>query len=190
MTIRDSLLGIGGRLGRALWRTAVREASRRTADRRTPAPRPSGGRRSGPAVHRGGQVAYPGDFVGPAKVQYTPNPDGVPDPVEIVWTWVPFEEDHDRGKDRPVLVVGRDGPWLLGLMLTSKDHDVPGGTRGGRDWLDVGSGGWDRQDRPSEVRLDRVLRVDPQTVRRGADRLDRARFQTVSDALRTRHGWR
>jgi hypothetical protein len=122
-------------------------------------------------------------------VQYTPSRDGRPDPGEIVWTWVPFEEDHSQGKDRPVLVVGRDGLWLLGLMLTSKDHDVPGGRRGGRDWLDVGTGSWDRQGRPSEVRLDRVLRVNPQTVRREAAELDRARFEVVADALRARHGW-
>ena len=46
---------------------------------------------------------------------YAARPDGRPDPGEIVWTWVPFEEDHTQGKDRPVLLIGRDGRWLLGL---------------------------------------------------------------------------
>ena len=36
---------------------------------------------------------------------------------------MPFEEDHTQGKDRPVLLVGTDGPWLLAVPLTSKDHD-------------------------------------------------------------------
>ena len=65
---------------------------------------------------------YPGDFRGTAAVRYAPSPDGAPDPGEIVWTWVPYEEDHTQGKDRPVLLVGRSGPRLLALMLTSKDH--------------------------------------------------------------------
>jgi PemK-like, MazF-like toxin of type II toxin-antitoxin system len=193
MVIRDSVLRIGRGLGRALWRTAAREAGRRTA-RRLRGPETGGGRPAGGAsrprsVGPSG-TEYPGDFTGTASVEYTPAGDGRPDPGEIVWTWVPFEEDHGQGKDRPVLVVGRDGLWLLGLMLTSKDHDAPGGSRGGRDWLDVGTGSWDRQGRPSEVRLDRVLRINPQTVRREAARLDRARFTVVADALRARHGWR
>jgi hypothetical protein len=70
--------------------------------------------------------SYLSDFTGTIRVQYEPHPDGVTDPGEIVWTWVPFEEDHSRGKDRPVLVVGRDGRYLLALPLTSKDHHRDG----------------------------------------------------------------
>lgn len=99
---------------------------------------------------------------------YAPKPDGVPDPGEIVWTWVPFEEDHRQGKDRPVLLIGREGPWLLGLSLTSKDHDrdAEQEARAGRAWVDVGTGAWDRRGRPSEVRVNRIVRVDPGGVRR------------------------
>ena len=114
------------------------------------------------------------------RAQYAPRLDGDPDPGEIVWTWVPFEEDFSQGKDRPVLLVGSDGDWLLGVMLTSKDHsrDARDEARWGRYWLDVGSGPWDAQGRDSEVRLDRVLRVDPGAVRRegavvGRDVFDR-----------------
>ena len=42
------------------------------------------------------------------KVVYAPDLDGRADPGEIVWTWVVYEDDPTRGKDRPVLVVGRD----------------------------------------------------------------------------------
>lgn len=116
------------------------------------------------AAHAG----YPGDYQGPLTVDYAPDLDGDADPGEIVWTWVPFEEDATQGKDRPVVIVGRDGIWLLGLMLTSKDHsrNAELEARRGRSWLDIGTGEWDRKRRDSEVRLDRVIRVDPATVRR------------------------
>ncbi|GAA2866879.1 type II toxin-antitoxin system PemK/MazF family toxin [Paenarthrobacter ilicis] len=128
----------------------------------------------------GQSSAYPGDFRGQFAINYSPKPDGQPDPGEIVWGWVPYEEDHSQGKDRPVLLVGSDGRWLLGLMLTSKDHD-----RGARadDYVDIGAGAWDRQGRPSEVRIDRVIRLDPRSIRREGAVLDRPRFKEVSRAL-------
>lgn len=123
---------------------------------------------------------YPGDFTGDVRPVYAPDLDGAPDPGEIVWTWVPYEEDHSRGKDRPVLLVGHDGPWLLGLMLSSRDHDArPSSGR----WVDLGVGDWDSRGRPSEVRLDRVLRLDPDQVRREGAVLDRARFEQVARSL-------
>ncbi|MCX6406914.1 MAG: type II toxin-antitoxin system PemK/MazF family toxin [Propionibacteriales bacterium] len=114
-------------------------------------------------------------------VTYAPKPDGRPDPGEIVWTWVPYEDDPTQGKDRPVLVVGRDGTRLVGLMLTSKDHDRDAAqeARDGRFWLDIGSGAWDAQGRPSEVRVNRLLEVDPEAVRREGAVLDEARFAAV-----------
>ena len=133
---------------------------------------------------------YPGDFTGTFPIEYAPVDDGRPDPGEVVWSWVPFEEDHTQGKDRPVLVVGHDGPWLLALMLTSKDHDRDAAQEAhfGRHWMDVGAGAWDAQRRPSEVRLDRVLRVDPAAVRREGAALDPARFQAVAQSLHHRAG--
>lgn len=94
---------------------------------------------------------------------------------------MPYEEDHARGKDRPVLLVGSDGPWLLGVMLTSKDHsrDARDEARWGRYWLDIGSGPWDAQGRDSEVRLDRVIRVDRGAVRREGAVVGRAVFDRV-----------
>ncbi len=41
------------------------------------------------------------------RISYAPDLDGAADPGEVVWTWVPFEEDAAQGKDRPVLVVAR-----------------------------------------------------------------------------------
>ncbi|HEY3535688.1 MAG TPA: type II toxin-antitoxin system PemK/MazF family toxin [Pedococcus sp.] len=134
-------------------------------------------------------AAYRGDFEGVPDLSYNPRPDGRPDPGEIVWTWVPFEEDHRQGKDRPVLIVGREGDQLLALMLTSKDHDRDSAqeARHGRHWVDIGSGAWDREGRPSEVRVDRVVRVDPHAVRREGAVLARERFEQVATAVRARH---
>jgi hypothetical protein len=136
-----------------------------------------------------GSGGYPGDFDGVPEMTYAPSHDGDPDPGEIVWTWVPFEEDHGRGKDRPVLIIGRDGAWLLGLMLSSQDHDrdTTQEARWGRLWVDIGTGSWDRQGRPSEARVDRILRVDPGRVRREGAVLARARFTEVAAAVRAAH---
>ncbi len=127
------------------------------------------------------QRRYPGDYVHRVVAYYSPKPDGKPDPGEIVWTWVPYEDDPHQGKDRPVLLVSRDGEWLLGLMLSSKDHDLDATdeARWGRRWMDIGTGEWDRERRPSEVRLDRVIRVHPQDIRREGAVLDKRIFEQV-----------
>jgi hypothetical protein len=130
---------------------------------------------------------YPGDFRGTAAVRYAPSPNGLPEPGEVVWTWVPYEEDYSQGKDRPVLLVGSTGRYLLGIMLTSKDHDRDG--RHAEDYVDIGTGPWDRQQRPSEAKLDRILQISPADVRREGAVLDSGRFSLIATALRTRHGW-
>jgi PemK-like, MazF-like toxin of type II toxin-antitoxin system len=140
-----------------------------------------------PGSDTGGSPAYPGDYTGALTPVYAPSPDGRPDPGEIVWTWVPFEEDHAQGKDRPVLLVGHDGRWLLGLQLTSKDHDRHPERDDGRSWVDIGAGAWDRRGRPSEVRVDRVVRVDPEAVRREGAVLAAARFADVAQAVADLH---
>lgn len=120
----------------------------------------------------------------PRTIAYAPDLDGSADPGEIVWAWVPFEEDDGRGKDRPLLVVGRQDGDLVGLMLSSQ-----GDRAGDRDWVSIGSGAWDREGRESFVRLDRVLEVGEHDIRREGAVLDRARFDRVADQLRGRFGW-
>ena len=118
------------------------------------------------------------------RLRYAPRADGRPDPGEVVWTWVPYEDDPSQGKDRPVLVIGEEGGQLLALQLTSRDHDADAGQehRSGREWMDVGTGAWDAQRRPSEVRLNRLLRIDPADVRREGAALPRATFDAVLEA--------
>lgn len=143
---------------------------------------------NGPArtSHSGGQLSqpYPGDYRGPVRSEYDPHPDGKADPGEIVWTWVPYQEDHSRGKDRPVLIVGRNGQYLLALMLTSKDHNN-NRTRDD-DYVNIGTGDWDRQGRPSEVRVDRIIQVLEADIRRDGAVLGRDRFNTVIHGLQLR----
>jgi hypothetical protein len=123
------------------------------------------------------------------SVDYAPELDGEPDPGEVVWAWVPYEDDPAQGKDRPVLVIGREGTTLLALQLTSQDHDLDAAdeARFGRYWMDIGTGGWDPQRRPSEVRLDRLLRLDEQGVRREGAILDRSMFDAVIREARAHH---
>ena len=129
-------------------------------------------RQSVPTEHRG------------RHLEYTPNLDGDADPGEVVWTWVVYEDDPHQGKDRPVLVVGRDGRTLLGLMLSSQSE-----RDGQPNWLALGAGAWDRAERPSWIRLDRVLEVDEDGIRREGAVLDRGRFDQVAARLRDDYGW-
>ncbi len=122
---------------------------------------------------------------GGRTITYSPDLDGRADPGEVVWTWVAYEEEDGRGKDRPVLVVGREGNHVLALMLSSNAR-----RDGQRDWIALGPGAWDREDRPSYVRLDRVLELAEDDIRREGAILARDRFDRVAAALRTQGGWR
>ncbi|OJZ74314.1 growth inhibitor PemK [Mycobacterium paraffinicum] len=118
------------------------------------------------------------------KLVYAPDLDGRADPGEIVWTWVVYEDDPTRGKDRPVLVVGRDRRVLLGLMVSSQERHAED-----RDWIGIGSGAWDYEGRPSWVRLDRVLDVPEESIRREGAILDREIFDLVAARLRADYAW-
>lgn len=122
----------------------------------------------------------------PGGSAYAPEIDGEPDPGEVVWAWVPYEDDPSQGKDRPVLVLDTDGDGWVGLMLSSQDHDrdAEDEARWGRHWMDVGTGGWDSQGRPSEVRLDRLIRLERGGVRREGAALDETIFTSVVEARR------
>ena len=119
------------------------------------------------------------------ELSYAPSRDGEPDPGEVVWTWVPYEENDGRGKDRPVVVVAASGAGdYLAVQLTSKAHD------GDRDFVSLGTGAWDGEGRPSWARIDRVFRVRAGGMRREAASLDAERYGRVVAALDARYGWR
>ena len=149
----------------------------------------SGGRSAGTTSSPAGKPAalgtYPGDYRGKVTPVYAPSPDGAPDPGEVVWAWVPYEDDYSQGKDRPVLLIGRSGSKLLALMMTTRDRN--NARESDPDYVDVGSGPWDNQGRPSEVKLDRVLQLDPGAVRRQGSVMPAAAFQRVARRFSTRN---
>jgi hypothetical protein len=154
--------------------------------RQLPAARTSsGGRRSRPRTESPGRrradaPARDVDCSDSVRFEYSPELDGEPDPGEVVWTWVPYEDDPSRGKDRPVVIVGRRGQRLVGVPLTSKRHD-------GEPQVPVGTGAWDREGRPSFAKLDRLLDVDPAQVRREGAVLPKAAYDDVVAGVRRRH---
>ena len=133
-----------------------------------------------------GVSVYDVSALGLPAFSYSPDPDGDADPGEVVWAWVPFEEDPSQGKDRPVLVLARHETRLVVAQMTSKDHDRDAAqeARSGRRWMDIGTGEWDPQRRPSEVRINRIIRIDPDDVRRIGAVLDRDIFDDVAAAVR------
>jgi hypothetical protein len=127
--------------------------------------------------------------LGSVHTSYSPQHDGQPDPGEIVWTWVPFEENDGRGKDRPVLIVARERTGtLLAVELTSKRHDAGTGADVA-EWVALGAGPWDREARASWANLERIFCVHPAGMRREASALDHPRFLLVAERLRHLYGW-
>lgn len=151
----------------------------RTAAERDAGASPDGGAERGTATVR----------VDPARItsvrtQYAPARDGAPDAGEVIWTWVPYEENDGRGKDRPVLVIGRaSADRVYAVRMTSKPHD------GDRDYLSIGAGDWDSQGRESWVDIEQLYSVHERGLRREAAVLDRRRYDRVSAALTRRYGW-
>ncbi len=150
---------------RGLWRLLQRGSSRRRSPGSVPPPHPD----------RPPATAEPA--AAGLAVEYAPCLDGDPDPGEVVWTWVPYQEDPTQGKDRPVVVIGRSGSELLGVPLTSKRHD-------NELQVAVGTGTWDTDGRPSFAKVERLLRLDPAQVRREGAVLDRTHFDDVVAGVR------
>lgn len=129
----------------------------------------------GAVLHRGRTTTGGG-----ITVVYDPHLDGDPDPGEVVWTWVPYEDDPHQGKDRPVVIIGRRGSRLVGIALTSKHHD-------NESQVSVGTGAWDREHRPSYAKVERLIDIDPGLVRREGAILDQRRFDAVVAGVRRQH---
>ncbi|QZY52098.1 hypothetical protein [Leucobacter tenebrionis] len=116
------------------------------------------------------------------RPSYEPQPDGDPDPGEVVWTWVPYAENDGRGKDRPVLIIARAGGGAVaGCYLSTKQH---------AGFVSVGAGGWDSQGRESFLAPDRVLRITDGGMRREGHVLSRERFVDAVRVIAGLHGIR
>ena len=97
-----------------------------------------------------------------------------------MWTWVAYEDDPSQGKDRPVVIIGRKDRNLVGVALTSKARD-------NESQVVVGTGPWDREGRVSYAKVERLLEVDPDQVRREGAILERGHFDDVVVGVRRAH---
>jgi predicted ABC-type ATPase len=116
------------------------------------------------------------------KVAYRPkHPDGHPDPGEVVWAKVPFEDDPSQSKDRPVIVIGRAANGnLVGLQLTSKGHH--------RASRSVGKGSWDSSGRESFVKFDRIVQIDGRNYRKEGAAMGQDQFAGIVYGLLKHNG--
>jgi predicted ABC-type ATPase len=121
--------------------------------------------------------------LGGVRVTYDPDyPDGGPDPGEVVWAKVPFEDDPTQSKDRPVLIIGRveGSTRLAAVQLTSQIK--------GRGWeLPIGSGSWDRSGKPSAINMGRIIQVGAKNYRREGSKFDEKKFDAVIGRLAAFH---
>ncbi|MGB3731390.1 type II toxin-antitoxin system PemK/MazF family toxin [Microbacterium sp.] len=189
MTSTQRILSVlGGLVGRLLTKSGSDEAP--APLRRDAVLRPEGRAAAHPEEATAGRmpgsqtVEVDPERVRDVSVGYAPSRNGLPDSGEVIWTWVPYEENDGRGKDRPVLVIGRQSKdRVYAVRMTSKDHD------GQRDYLSIGSGAWDSQGRESWVDIEQLYSVHDAGMRREAAVLDRQRYGRVASALIKRYGW-
>lgn len=163
------------------------EVNRRSGERRQRTANPERGSILGPNDNA---IEYNVDRFGVPEFLYAPANDGDADPGEVCWTWVPYEDDPNQGKDRPVVILSREGDLVVFAQMTSKDHDS--GREGkpdhlGRVWFNIGTGAWDNLGRESEVRIDRLLVAHKNSIRREGAVLDKTRFTQLTDAVADFH---
>ncbi len=159
---------------RAVSRVTGRIASRVVASKAA--------RRIGQRFFRGGAVSSPPGcdirLIDPSVVtlSYEPDPDGKPDPGEVVWLWIPYDEDPTIGKDRPAVAIGWTEDARLAIVpLTSK-------YRAGL--VSVGVGSWDGGRRRSYAKVGYVYAVGKGFVRREGASLPKSSFDQVVAALK------
>jgi hypothetical protein len=167
----DNFVGLVRKIGTGTTRSASGRAPRNVSG----AGRPGGGTTS-----PDGRPPSADTSVEAVQIEYSPCLDGDPDPGEVVWTWVPYEEDPSLGKDRPVVIIGRRGDRLVGVPLTSKAHD-------NELQVVVGRGPWDHDGRVSYAKVGRLLEVVPERVRREGAVLERRHFDDVVAGVRLAH---
>lgn len=162
------ILGKGRTTATTTSKKATQKARERIKKRRSPKPV------STKTVGDGRSKTLPPEGV--VSIEYSPSIDGDPDPGEVVWAWVPYEEDPEQGKDRPVVVIGRRGRSLVGVPLTTKRADREA-------QIAIGTGDWDPKRRKSYARIWRMLDIDATETRREGAVLDRNRFDEVVTAV-------
>src|SRR5699024_8039630 len=106
------------------------------------------------------------------------------DSVEVVWVWAPTEGPSSPPTDRAILLVGRTRSTVLGLLISPNSTHADDDAR-----LAIGSGEWDDSRRQCWVRLDRVLEVSEEQVRRRGILFPERRFERIANRLRQKYHW-
>lgn len=172
-SLGDQVLASLNRVAKDVLKAATRQATG-TVRKATGTRRPASDDRHAPKL----STTYPGDYRGTPHITYAPHTGKTPDPGEVVKAWVPEAKNHRQGADQSVLLVGRDGDWLLGLPVSTETEHEDG------RWVSIGTGAWDTRRRKSAARVDRVVRIHPDDVRGRAEKLDKARFDAVAAGVR------
>lgn len=139
---------------------------------------PVTGRRKAASIH----VELTGSR--PRTVFFAPDMDGQADSGEVVWVWAPCNGTQAPPQERAVLVIGRTRTTVLALLISPnprhahEDH-----------WLEIGSGEWDEQGRPCWIRMDRVLEIPEEQVRRQGTLFPARRFERIANRLRSAYHW-
>lgn len=118
------------------------------------------------------------------NIFYAPDMDGQVDPGEVVWFWAPTSDVDPSPLERALVVIGRHGPDILGLLTS------PNPIHQREDsWLDIGAGPWDETGRQSWVRLDKVVKLPETSIRRQGAVIPQSRFERIANRLRADYGW-
>ncbi|AJE33829.1 hypothetical protein B842_09900 [Corynebacterium humireducens NBRC 106098 = DSM 45392] len=118
------------------------------------------------------------------NIYYAPDMDGQAEPGEVVWIWAPSDGPDLPPRERAMLVIGRDRHTILGLLISPNPKHA-----GAETWLDIGAGEWDASGRQCWIRLDRVLEVSEQGVRRQGALFPQRRFERIANRLRNHYHW-
>lgn len=153
--------------------------------------RPSGavGQLLGTTSQMPGKIAVEPTQSVSRSVVYSPAMDGQAESGEVVWFDAPASLSKGVGGEnvvveRPLLVVGRSYHVILGLLISSHNShaDQP-------NWLAIGSGDWEPSGKPCWLRMDRVVELTEDKIRRRGAVLPRRRFEVVANHLRDRYAW-
>lgn len=120
----------------------------------------------------------------PRSIFYAPNMDGQVDPGEVVWFWVPDERAEAKLAERALVVVGRHGNLVMGLITSPNPMHALS-----EKWIDIGAGPWDDAGRKSWLRLDKIIKVPETAIRRQGAVIPLRRFHLIANRLRTDYGW-
>lgn len=120
----------------------------------------------------------------PRSILYSPDIDGQADSGEVVWVWAPTDGANSLPHERAVLVVARNHTNIVGLLIS------PNPTHEKEDWwLEIGAGEWDETGRQCWIRLDRVLEISEEDVRRRGILFPQRRFDRIANRLRMVYHW-